>query len=137
MNNSPEVMKRIGELDCEYRFAHVGPTYIMHEASQKPIIDPNPKKKPGTYCYIVDKPTGETYATGYAIGADEAAALEDAIAKAVTAPKPLTPSQKVHQQHVTDVVAEKDTTIAELNRQIEELKRAMPSQNDRGSKATK
>lgn len=127
MNNSPEVMKRIADLECEYRFAHVGPTYVMHEASQKPIIDPNAKNKPGTYCYIVDKPTGETYAVGYAVGQDESGALEDALNKAVVATKPLTAAQKVGQKHIADVVATKDATIAELQRQLEEAKRAVTS----------
>jgi hypothetical protein len=123
MKHNPEIAKRITELDCEFRFVQVAETYTSHESGGEIVVDSGPKhKKPGTYCHLLDKPTGEYYVEGYASGFDETGALEDALAKAVTAPKPLTPAQKLHRQHVDNVVSEKDAKIADLERQLLEFK---------------
>lgn len=121
MNNDPVIMKQIADLDCEFQITQAGPTFMFDPLSRSMVPSTDPKvRQPGSYCTLIDKPTGEKYVTGYATGMDEIGALKDALAKAVTAPKPLTKAQKITAEAVGNVIADKDAIIADLQRQLAE-----------------
>lgn len=121
MLNDPEIMKKMADLDCEFQITYAGPTFVFDPLTRQmvPSTDPN-IRQPGCYCTLIDKPTGESYVTGYGSGTDEIGALKDALAKAVTATKPLTKAQKITAEAVGNVIADKDAIIADLQRQLAE-----------------
>lgn len=106
----------IKRLNATYRFRHRGPTFEEDEKTGRmKQIDAG-----GVFCDIIDLTTNEHYATG--VGIDETLALENAITKANTAPKPLTPAQKADIEAGIAKQAEADSKLAEANAEIERLK---------------
>lgn len=128
MKNDPAVLAKVNELDCQFRFVHVAQTYVWNKVDKAPeVVEwvPGGKtRQPGIYCQLIDNATKEMYVEGYS-EEREIDALNDALAKARTAPKPLTKAQKVTAEAVGNVIADKDATISDLQRQIDEMRAQM------------
>ena len=115
---SPEITEQLKNLNATFRFVHSGPIHGPNPHDESKVIT----IKPGEIrCEIFDKTVGELYFSEK--GEDEAAALENAVKGALTAPKPLTPAQKngasaVATKAIIDENASLKARLAELEAMI-------------------
>ncbi len=113
---TPEINQKLIKLNAAYRFRIFSPSYAENEATGKlRQLDVGRVE-----CDIFDLTIGELYATGK--GPTERAALDDAMAKAAVAPKPMTPAQKLDAEERRQI----DTAnlkVSSLTRENDELKR--------------
>jgi hypothetical protein len=112
-------LKTLAQIGASYRFRHNAPQYELDERTQKAV----PRTTGYCECIIIDLATANDpehrgeYAA--ARGDDEPDALAKALSIAVTAPKPLTASQRAT---AAIVKAETDKALAEKDAEIAALK---------------
>lgn len=114
---TPEINATLIKLNAAYRFRIFGPTFVDNDMTGKPRQADVGRVE----CDIFDLTIGELYATG--TGMTERAALDDAIAKAQKAPKPMTPAQKVDAAERLEIIDTANLKVSSLTRENEDLKR--------------
>lgn len=121
----PEDLALLEKLQANYRLVSQAQSMKLDETTKQ--IIPDPDQPGGTFCEIIDLATGEVYVKEP--GENEPKALSNALAKAVTAPKPKTAAQKAHEEmnasreaQSAAAMASKDAEIARLRAELERLK---------------
>lgn len=113
---STPLIQRVKALNAEFRFRHSSSSYAEDPVSGRMAQDMSTL---GVHCDIIDGTTKQVYATAFARGVDDTAALELAIAVAENTEKPLTPAQRADRaagraaaEKAAEAKAERDALAA-------------------------
>jgi len=115
---SEELRSILDELDATFRFVHVGATVGPSKNDETKLVQIS---QGYVACEVIDNATGEKYHSER--GSTEGDAMEKAIRGAITAPKPLTRSQRMTQSNLESLSIK--TENESLKNRIAELEAAI------------
>jgi len=123
---NPETIRTLDKLNATFRFTILGGKLIRDSFGH---FETDPASPSQVWAEIIDKTTGQGYCK--VAGANESEALDNAVAAALTAPKPLTAAQKADPNFVSQAAR-----IAELEAKLAAAT-AKPSEPSEPAKASR